>query len=60
MPESTLQGILATTLVTMMLFNQFLCNFCSAVQLHTSTVVDSAVIGSHIVVEPFVGCETAV
>ena len=42
-PESTLQGILATTLVTTMLFDQ-------AVQLHTSTVVDSAVLGSHIVV----------
>ena len=59
-PESTLQGILAMTLVTTMLFDRFLCYFCSAVQLHTSTVVDSAVLGSDTVVEPFVGRETAV
>ena len=39
---------------------QCLCYFCSAVQLHTSTVVDSAVLGSDMVVEPFVGRETAV
>ena len=43
------------TLVTTMLFDRFLCYFCSAVQLHTSTVV-----GSDMVVEPFVGRETAV
>ena len=48
------------TLVTTMSFDRFLCYFCSAVQLHTSTVVDSAVLGSDMVVEPFVGRETAV
>ena len=48
-PESTLQGILAMTLVTTMSFDRFLCYFCSAVQLHTSTVVDSAVLGSDII-----------
>ena len=53
-PESILQGILAMTLVTTMSFDRFLCYFCSAVQLHTSTVVDSAVLGSNMVVEPFV------
>ena len=47
------------TLVTTMSFDRFLCYFCSAVQLHTSTVVDSAVLGSDMVVEPFVGRETA-
>ena len=34
---------------------RFLCYFCSAVQLYTSTVVDSAVPDSGMVVEPFVG-----
>ena len=60
MPELTLQGILAITLVTTMLFDQFICYFCCAVQLNTSTVVDSAVLSGHIVFQPFVGRETAV
>ena len=55
MPELTLQGILAMTLATTTLFDQFLCYFCSAVQLNTSTVVDSAVLSGHIVFQPFVG-----
>ena len=54
-PESTLQGILAMTLVNSNVIRRFLCYFCSAVQLYTSTVVDSAVPDSGMVVEPFVG-----
>ena len=57
-PVLTLQGILAITLVTTMLFDQFICYFCCAVQLNT--VVDSAVLSGHIVFQPFVGRETAV
>ena len=46
------------TLDTTMSSDRFLCYFYSAVQLHTSTVVDRAVLGSDMVVEPFVGRET--
>ena len=56
MPESTLQGILAMTFGYSNVIRRFICYFCSAVQLYTSTVVDSAVPDSAgMVVEPFVG-----